>query len=62
MRKQRRRSAVQSCTADKPLCFRYSDSTIPLLLNVNIFIQIYNIQIQEQIQMTSDGGNGSYNV
>ena len=45
MRKQRRRSAVQlldqlcskctadgKCTADHCLCFRFSDSTVPLLL------------------------------
>ena len=32
MRKQRRRSAAQcNCAADQRLCFRYTDSNIPLL-------------------------------
>ena len=31
MRTQRRRSASQLREADQPLCFRYTDSTIPLL-------------------------------
>ena len=30
-RKQRRRSACSNCEADQRLCFRYSDSTVPLL-------------------------------
>ena len=36
VRKQRRRSALSNCEADQRLCFRYSDSTIPLLLIAKI--------------------------
>ena len=39
IRKQTSRSAVQclsDCTADQRLCFRYSDSTIPLFLKFQI--------------------------
>ena len=36
MRNQRRRSAVQYCTAHQLLCFRNSDSAIPLLLKSKI--------------------------
>ena len=49
MRKQRRRSACSNCEADQRLCYRYMNSTIPLLSKSEISsLQSSSVFVQPQ--------------
>ena len=54
MQKQRRKSAVSNCTADQRLCFRYTDSTIPLPLKTEIS-SFYPASVNVQVGLYQTG-------